>query len=77
MMNLIVSLIGKTVDRNMDNPIREGFKELNNLVVYYESMWCTIIGLFCCRWKYINSEEETYFNWITYNKVNKERIPNE
>ena len=74
MMNLIVSLIGKTVDRNMDNPIRENFKELNNLIVYYESMWCLILML-AFKIKYVKSEEEAYFHWITYKKVNKESMP--
>ena len=36
MMNLLVSLIGITVERNKENPIKENYKELNKLVVYYE-----------------------------------------
>jgi hypothetical protein len=37
MMNLIVSLIGKIVERNMCYHIQEDYKELNHLVFYYES----------------------------------------
>ena len=46
MMNLLVSLIGITVERNKENPIKENYKELNKLVVYYE-FYSSFIK--CCK----------------------------
>ena len=71
MMNLIVSLIGKTVDRNMSNHIQEDYRELNNIVLYYESIWCLFLLVFCKK-SYVDNEEGKYFHWITYEKVNKQ-----
>ena len=71
MMNLIVSLIGKTVERNMSNHIQEDYKELNHLVLYYESIWCLIL-LILGKKSYVDNEEGEYFHWITNEKVNKQ-----
>ncbi len=71
MMNLIVSLIGITVNRNMSNNIQEDYSELNKLVLYYESICCLCLLVFCCKRKYVINQEGEIFRWITYDKVNK------
>ena len=43
MMNLIVSLIGRTVERNMSNHIQEDYREINKLIIYYEGIWFAIL----------------------------------
>ena len=67
-MNLIVSLIGNTVERNKINPVKEDYKELNRLVLHYESILCVFYT--CFRNKYVNNNDGKYFQWITYYKAN-------
>lgn len=39
MMNLVIAIINDTLQKSMENSQNEDFKELNNMILYYEKFY--------------------------------------